>query len=54
MRVGKLALTPQVDLFNVINSNAVLNQITVYGPKLGNPTTILPGRLVRFQIKYVF
>ena len=54
VRVGKLALTPQVDLFNVINSNAVLNQITVYGPKLGNPTTILPGRLVRFQIKYVF
>ncbi|HUR33322.1 MAG TPA: TonB-dependent receptor [Vicinamibacterales bacterium] len=52
--VGKFRLTPQVDVFNATNNNAVLTLRTVYGPTLGNPSTILSGRLVRFQIKYVF
>ena len=52
--VGKLKVTPQVDIFNVANNNAVLTLRTVYGPTLGNPSTILSGRLVRFQLKYEF
>jgi len=52
--VGKLRLTPQVDIFNATNNNAVLTLRTVYGPTLGNPNTILSGRLVRFQLKYLF
>lgn len=52
--VGRVKLIPQVDVFNATNANAVLTLRTVYGPTLGNPNTILSGRLVRFQVKYVF
>ncbi|MEQ1908631.1 MAG: TonB-dependent receptor, partial [Vicinamibacterales bacterium] len=52
--VGKVKLTPQVDVFNITNNNAVLTLKTVYGTTQGYPSTILSGRLVRFQIKYVF
>ena len=52
--VGKVKLTPQVDVFNITNNNPVLTLKTVYGPTQGYPSTILSGRLVRFQIKYVF
>lgn len=54
VRVGRLNLTPQVDLFNATNNNPVLALRTVYGNTLGNPNTILSGRLVRFQVKYMF
>jgi hypothetical protein len=54
VQVKKVKLTPQVDVFNLLNANAVLNLRTVYGPTLGNPNTILSGRLVRFQVKYNF
>jgi hypothetical protein len=47
-------LTPQVDVFNALNANAVLTLRTVYGQTLGFPSTILSGRLVRFQVKYAF
>ena len=51
---GKLKLTPQVDVFNLLNNNAVLTLKTAYGATLGYPSTILSGRLVRFQVKYAF
>jgi hypothetical protein len=54
LQIGKVKLTPQVDVFNTLNSNAVLTMRTVYGPTLGYPSTILTGRLVRFQVKYAF
>ena len=54
LTVGRVKLTPQVDVFNLLNSNAVLTLKTVYGPTLGYPSTILSGRLVRFQMKYQF
>jgi hypothetical protein len=54
LTVGRVKLTPQVDVFNLLNSNAVLTLKTVYGPTLGYPSTILSGRLVRFQVKYQF
>lgn len=52
--VGRLKFTPQIDVFNATNNNAVLSLRTVYGATLGNPSTILSGRLVRFQVKYLF
>jgi hypothetical protein len=52
--IGRVRLTPQVDVFNTLNSNAELTLVTVYGPRLASPNTILPGRLVRFQLKYLF
>jgi hypothetical protein len=54
VRIGKLSLTPQLDIFNATNNNPVLALRTVYGPTLGNPNTILSGRLVRFQMRYLF
>jgi hypothetical protein len=52
--VGKVRLTPKVDIFNALNSNTELSLRTVYGPTLGYPNTILSGRLVRFQAKFNF
>jgi hypothetical protein len=54
LQLHKLRLTPQVDLFNLLNANPVLTLRSVYGPTLGYPSTILSGRLVRFQVKYNF
>jgi hypothetical protein len=52
--VGRVRLTPQVDIFNALNANPVLSLVRVYGTALGNPQQILTGRLVRFQLKYTF
>ncbi len=49
-----VVLTPQIDVFNTLNANTVLTQVTTFGPSLGNPATILTGRLVRFQMKAQF
>ena len=54
VQVGKVRLTPQVDLFNALNANPDLTLRTVFGPTLSFPSTILSGRLVRFQVKYSF
>jgi Carboxypeptidase regulatory-like domain len=54
LRVRRVRLTPQVDVFNLLNANPVLTLRTVYGSTLGYPNTILSGRLVRFQVKYNF
>lgn len=54
VQVGKVKLTPQLDVFNALNANPALTLRTVFGPTLGNPSTILSARLVRFQVKYAF
>ena len=52
--VGAVVLTPQVDVFNALNANAVLTEVTTYGAALGNPVTILSPRLIRLQVKVRF
>ena len=54
IRTRRTSLTPQLDIFNALNANTVLTEVTAYGPALGNPATILSGRLVRFQVKFNF
>jgi hypothetical protein len=49
-----VVLIPQVDIFNALNANTVLTQVTTFGSSLGNPATILTGRLIRFQMKVQF
>ena len=49
-----VVLIPQVDIFNALNANTVLTQVTIYGASLGNPATILTGRLLRFQLRAQF
>jgi len=47
-KVGRIVLKPQLDLFNVFNVSPVTNEVTTFGSSLGQPLTILPGRLLRF------
>ena len=50
-RYKRFVFKPQLDLFNVFNVAPVTNQVSTFGPSLGQPLTILPGRLLRFGIR---
>jgi hypothetical protein len=47
VRVGRVQLRPQVEIFNLLNSSVVLSENQTLGPSLGRPTGTLQGRLVR-------
>jgi len=49
--VGRFVFKPQLDLFNVFNVAPVTNEVATFGTSLGQPLTILPGRLLRFGIR---
>jgi hypothetical protein len=51
---GKKSLSVQVDVFNVLNSNAIFATTDSIGPTLGNVTSIQQGRLPRlaFQMRW--
>lgn len=53
-RVGSTQLVGSVDVFNLLNTNAVLRQVEVYGPALGRPDEIPQGRLYRFAVQMRF
>jgi hypothetical protein len=48
-RVGRAELQGSVDVFNALNSSAVLTQLQTFGPSLDRPTTLLQGRLLRLS-----
>jgi hypothetical protein len=50
-RLGRVVVKPQVDLFNVFNVSPVTNEVATYGASVGQPLTILPGRLLRFGFR---
>jgi hypothetical protein len=52
--VRNVRLTPQIDIFNALNSNAVVSEVTTFGAALGRPARILDPRFVRFQVKMLF
>jgi outer membrane receptor protein involved in Fe transport len=45
---------PQVDAYNVTNSNPVLNQNNTYGASWLRPTAVLPGRIFKFGVQAEF
>jgi hypothetical protein len=51
---GRFRMTPDLSLFNILNANPIVNEVTAFGPALGNPLRILEGRLLRFgfQVRY--
>lgn len=51
---GRYVIKPQLDLFNAFNVSPVTNQVTTFGSTLGQPLTILPGRLLRFGVRMNF
>jgi hypothetical protein len=44
-QIGKVRLQGQLDIFNVLNSNAILGVLETFGSSLDRPTQILQGRL---------
>ena len=49
-QVGRSNLEGTVDLFNLLNANHVLGQVTTIGQTWGRPNRILTPRIVRFGI----
>jgi hypothetical protein len=52
--LGRIRMTPDLSLFNILNANPIVSEVTAFGPALGNPLRILEGRLLRFgvQVRY--
>ncbi len=53
LRVGKIRMSPQLELFNLFNVNSVLRETTAY-PTHGRPIDIMPGRLLRLGMQMDF
>jgi hypothetical protein len=53
-RVGRYQVTGQVDVYNALNSNVVLTENQTFGSALGQPLTILQGRIFRAALQMKF
>ncbi len=53
-RVGKTTLVGQVTVYNVLNGNTILTQNQNFGAALGQPLTILQGRMMRAVMQMKF
>jgi hypothetical protein len=53
-QAGKVHVRPQMDIFNSLNSNAVTQVFTSFGPNLLVPQSVLNPRLVRFNVRVSF
>jgi Carboxypeptidase regulatory-like domain len=54
VRVRRLSIQGNLDLYNLLNSSAVLAQNTTYGPQWLQPQTVMEGRLLRFSAQINF
>ena len=54
VQVGPMRLKAMFDLYNMLNSSAVLVLNTRFGPQWQRPTFILPGRLIKFGFQVDF
>ncbi len=53
-RVGRYQMTGQLDVYNALNSNVVLTENQTFGSVLGQPLTILQGRIFRAALQMKF
>lgn len=53
-KIGPGTASFQFDLFNVTNTNAELGVTTRSGPSFGQITSIIPPRVVRLGVSYIF
>jgi hypothetical protein len=53
-RVGRYQVTGQLDVYNALNSNVVLTENQTFGAALGQPLTILQGRIFRAALQMKF
>ena len=54
IRHNNHVLTFQIDIFNVLNANAIRGATNSVGASLGNATTIMTGRFPRLAVNYKF
>ena len=43
-----------LDVYNILNANTVLARTNTYGPRWGQPTNILPGRMLQLGADWTF
>src|SRR5262249_11741568 len=54
MAAKSAQIRPELAIYNALNANPVLSQLTVYGPTLGNVSSILNPRVVRLGLSIQF
>lgn len=52
--MGQFKIQPQIDLYNMLNANAVYGQNNTYGSSWLRPTQVLLGRMVKFGVQMNF
>ena len=50
IKIGRMRLSPRVDIFNLLNASGIQSYIPQLGPSYGNAITILDGRLIKFGV----
>jgi hypothetical protein len=53
-RVGRLQLDANLDIYNALNSNVVMQENQNFGSSLGQPQQVLQGRLLRISTQMKF
>ena len=53
-KIGRYQVTGQLDVYNTLNSNVVLTENQTFGSALGQPLTILQGRIFRAALQMKF
>lgn len=51
---GGRRLQANVDVYNIFNANTVLGRVDAYGTRWGQPTNILPGRMMQISAQVTF
>jgi hypothetical protein len=54
IRTRGVRIQPQLDLYNIFNSNAVYGQNNTYGTAWLRPTQVLVGRMIKFGVQLYF
>jgi hypothetical protein len=54
IHVGTKTISPNIGLYNALNSLPVLTQNNTYGPSWQRPTTVLVGRMVKLGVQIDF
>ncbi len=54
INVGQVLVQPQLDLYNMLNANAVYGVTAAYGPAWTRPTLIMLGRMLKFGVQLTF
>jgi len=53
-RVSRYTISAQADIFNIVNSSYVKNQIITWGSSLGQPLDIIQPRTLRLAAQFRF